>query len=80
MLILTFSGMLLLPNFYLHFVFNETSLDCEKSSDRFSFCEIISYYSTFLKPSSRYFRLCIFLLVYGQGLNFFGSLYDYKLV
>jgi hypothetical protein len=40
----------------------------------------VSYYSTFFKPSTRYFRLCVFFLVYQQGFNFFNSLYDYKLV
>ena len=33
-----------------------------------------------LKTGSRYFRTCIFLLLYIQGLNFFTCLYNYELV
>lgn len=79
-IIFVLAVLLLIPIAIIHFKFHEKVLQSERKSDKFSFCEIISYYSTFLKPASRYFRLCIFLLVYQQGLNFFTALYDYKLV
>ena len=63
-----------------HFYFKETTLESERRSSRFTFCETVSYYSVFLNTSSRYFRLCVYFLIYQQGFNFFISFYDYNLV
>lgn len=75
-----YSMSILVPVFFVHFFFKETTLESEKRGSRFSFCDTVSYYSVFLNTSSRYFRLCIYFLLYQQGFNFFTSLYDYNLV
>ena len=55
-------------------------LESEKKGSEFSFWKIISYYKVCLKPSSRQFRTCLFLLLNIQGIKFFDSLYFYELV
>lgn len=72
--------MMLVPAVLVQFKYTETVLESEKRGGKFSFCQIVSYYKVFLKPASRYFRLCAYFLVYMQGFNFFLSLYDYKVV
>lgn len=79
-LLAVYSVALFVPIMIVHFYFKERTLESEKRGSRFSFCEIISYYSVFLNTSSRYFRICLFFLLYQQGFNFFNALYDYNLV
>jgi hypothetical protein len=72
--------MMLVPAVLVQFYFKERVLESELKGSKFSFCETISYYKVFLSPASRYFRLCIYFLIYQQGFNFFSSLYDYNLI
>jgi hypothetical protein len=65
---------------FIHFFFKERVLESEKRGSKFTFCQIIKNYAVFIDPSTQYFRFCMMVLVYNQGLNFFACLYDYKLV
>lgn len=69
-----------LPVIAFHFKFKEKVLECEKRGSKFTFCQIIKNYSVFLDYKTQFFRFCMIVLLYNQGLNFFNSLYDYKLV
>jgi hypothetical protein len=79
-IIISFAIVIFVPILLIHFFFKEKVLECEKRGSTFSFCKIIKNYKVFLKPKTQYFRFCMVALLYNQGLNFFTSLYEYKLV
>ena len=79
-ILVVFVLILSLPVVAVHSKFREKVLECEKRGSKFSFCQIIKYYSIFLDHKTQYFRFCMMVLFYSQGLNFFNALYDYNLV